>query len=163
MHFETQSRAEQMADSINQVSPTAHIVVKPSRGYRLRHRQDQADPDDPAQWSAPDSVSLYSDLMKGYVIPNSPGEASSLQTRRTLDQYFYAHLDTRKRDKDQVVYRYTRDKLGSQEPKLFMVDQLWLWVLNRGASLETKKLNGIIVCLRWPAEQTLLLVARPRA
>jgi hypothetical protein len=127
-----------MADSINRIPPMVIQSMRRRAGLRLDRRQDQADPNDPAQWSTPDSVSLYNDLLKGYMIPNSLGEASSLQIRRTLDQYFYAHLDTRKRDKDQVVYRYTRDKLGSSEPKLFMVDQLWLWVLNRGTSPETK-------------------------
>lgn len=50
------------------------------------------------------------------------------QTRRSLDQYKYAHVgNLKERDADQVVYRYTR-KHG-HEPKLFMVDQLWMWTL----------------------------------
>jgi hypothetical protein len=96
--------------------------------------QNTADPEDPTQWSAADSKTLYSHLIQGYLTPKSPGEAGALQTRRTLDQYFYTHLDTRNRDKDQVVYRYTRDVLRSQEPKLFMVDQLWIWVINQGTT-----------------------------
>lgn len=52
-----------------------------------------------------------------------------LQPRRTLDQYFYSHLDnTAHRDKDQVVYRYTE----SEDPKIFMVDQMWMWIINGG-------------------------------
>ncbi|KAI9640931.1 hypothetical protein NHQ30_010772 [Ciborinia camelliae] len=70
-------------------------------------------------------------LIKGYLTPHSPGDAP-LQIRRTLDQYFYTHLaNTSQRDSDQVVYRYTRDRTP-YEPKMFMVDQLWLWVLNDG-------------------------------
>jgi hypothetical protein len=68
-------------------------------------------------------------LVNAYLIPYNPGEAP-LQTRRTLDQYFYTHLsNTSQRDSDQVVYRYMRDQT-SYEPKIFMVDQLWLWVLS---------------------------------
>ncbi|MCJ1476515.1 hypothetical protein MMC13_005181 [Lambiella insularis] len=56
-------------------------------------------------------------------------EASPLHPRRTLDQYFYSAGDTEQRDKDQVVYRYCQRH--NIEPKLFMVDQLWLWVLGK--------------------------------
>ncbi|PSS00996.1 hypothetical protein BD289DRAFT_423157 [Coniella lustricola] len=52
-----------------------------------------------------------------------------LHPRRTLDQFFYHGIDTSKRDIDQVVYRYCRDYRGSEELKLFMVDQLWMWIL----------------------------------
>ncbi|PQE25595.1 ankyrin repeat protein [Rutstroemia sp. NJR-2017a BBW] len=68
-------------------------------------------------------------LVNAYLSPYNPGEAP-LQIRRTLDQYFYTHLsNTSQRDSDQVVYRYMRDET-SYEPKIFMVDQLWLWVLS---------------------------------
>jgi hypothetical protein len=46
-------------------------------------------------------------LIKGYMIPKKHGKFPALQPRRTLDQYFYTHLqDTSKRDRDQVVFRY---------------------------------------------------------
>ncbi|KAL5121649.1 hypothetical protein ACEQ8H_000335 [Pleosporales sp. CAS-2024a] len=57
----------------------------------------------------------------------------SLHIRRTLDQFFYHNIDTRSRDCDQVVYRY-QCKSGHGEdvdPKIFMVDQLWLWTLGK--------------------------------
>ncbi|KAK2798189.1 hypothetical protein FQN51_007875 [Onygenales sp. PD_10] len=67
-------------------------------------------------------------LVKGYLSVTNP-TASPLQLRRTLDQYFYAHLSsTAERDSGQVVYRYTEKHFS--EPKIIMVDQLWLWVLN---------------------------------
>ncbi|KAL2386345.1 hypothetical protein RJZ90_000741 [Blastomyces dermatitidis] len=67
-------------------------------------------------------------LVKGYLSPLNPAD-SPLHLRRTLDQYFYTHLtNTTARDDGQVVYRYIRD--NSAEPKIFMVDQLWLWILN---------------------------------
>ncbi|KLJ07588.1 hypothetical protein EMPG_16946 [Blastomyces silverae] len=79
-------------------------------------------------------------LVKGYLSPLNPAD-SPLHLRRTLDQYFYTHLtNTTARDDGQVVYRYTRDNFA--EPKIFMIDQLWLWVLND---------NTIISCFpqRW--------------
>ncbi|KAL8827955.1 MAG: hypothetical protein Q9170_006803 [Blastenia crenularia] len=51
----------------------------------------------------------------------------NLHIRRTLDQFYYHAISTEERDADQVVYRYTRDK--RKEKKVFMVDQLWLWIL----------------------------------
>lgn len=52
-----------------------------------------------------------------------------LHPRRTLDQYFYHGIDTSARDTDQVVYRYC--KRSNIEPKVFMVDQLWLYILGK--------------------------------
>ena len=53
----------------------------------------------------------------------------NLHIRRTLDQFYYHAISTEDRDEDQVVYRYTRDK--EKEEKVFMVDQLWLWILDK--------------------------------
>jgi ankyrin repeat protein/Mg2+ and Co2+ transporter CorA len=65
----------------------------------------------------------------------------SLHVRRTLDQSFYHNIDTQSRDQDQVVYRYqmkdrNRGKSqslqdGDMDPHIFMVDQLWMWVLGK--------------------------------
>ncbi|KAK4446784.1 hypothetical protein QBC34DRAFT_356004 [Podospora aff. communis PSN243] len=84
-------------------------------------------------------------LLADYIGSGNVGEAPRLQPRRTLDQYFYTHLgSTRQRDKDQVVLRYTY-RTPETEPKLFMVDQLWLWVISDQA---------IISCLptTWPSD-----------
>lgn len=60
---------------------------------------------------------------------------ASLHVRRTLDQFFYPNIDTETRDSDQVVYRYqTRwlaDQNKAKDPKIFMVDQLWMWILGK--------------------------------
>jgi hypothetical protein len=65
--------------------------------------------------------------------PNSPKRhrSSTLvgnlrqHPRRTLDQYYYSCLpDTSLRDRDQIINHRT--------PHVLMVDQLWLWVTNRG-------------------------------
>ncbi|OOF95397.1 hypothetical protein ASPCADRAFT_207872 [Aspergillus carbonarius ITEM 5010] len=58
---------------------------------------------------------------------------SSLHIRRTLDQFFYPNIDTQTRDQDQVVFRYQTKGQGRErfwaEPKIFMVDQLWMWII----------------------------------
>jgi hypothetical protein len=59
----------------------------------------------------------------------------SLHVRRTLDQSFYHNIDTTSRDEDQVVYRYQlkgKDrKTDEVDPKIVMVDQLWMWILGK--------------------------------
>lgn len=55
------------------------------------------------------------------------GSTPNLHIRRTLDQFYYHAISTEARDEDQVVYRFTSKK--RKEKKIFMVDQLWLWVL----------------------------------
>jgi Mg2+ and Co2+ transporter CorA len=61
------------------------------------------------------------------------GSQVSLHVRRTLDQFFYHNIDTQSRDRDQVVYRYQckRTDERSVDPKIFMVDQLWMWTLGK--------------------------------
>ena len=58
---------------------------------------------------------------------------SSLHVRRTLDQFFYHNIDCQGRDEGQVVYRYQTDLSeeddATKDPKIFMVDQLWMWIL----------------------------------
>ena len=59
----------------------------------------------------------------------------SLHVRRTLDQSFYHNIDTESRDHDQVVYRYQlkgkRHDDPDVDPKIVMVDQLWMWILGK--------------------------------
>ncbi|CZT51947.1 related to ankyrin repeat protein [Rhynchosporium secalis] len=59
----------------------------------------------------------------------------SLHVRRTLDQFFYHNIDTESRDQDQVVYRYQLKGKEHEDPdldpKIVMVDQLWMWVLGK--------------------------------
>ncbi|KAG4431028.1 hypothetical protein IFR05_013486 [Cadophora sp. M221] len=65
-------------------------------------------------------------LLRKYL--NSP---SPLHVRRTLDQaYYYTLRNTRKRDRDQVVMRYVKNRTqNDSSPPVLMVDQCWLWVL----------------------------------
>jgi ankyrin repeat protein/Mg2+ and Co2+ transporter CorA len=58
-----------------------------------------------------------------------------LHVRRTLDQFWYRNVDTRERDRNQVVQRYQRKErkeMGISEQgdvNSLMVDQLWIWIL----------------------------------
>src|SRR6266481_217868 len=61
-------------------------------------------------------------------------EKSPIHDRRTLDQAFYYTLpakNIRKRDEDQVLYRYMggEDDL-KDDPRILMVDQLWIWTID---------------------------------
>ncbi len=64
-----------------------------------------------------------------------------LHCRRTLDQYYYYTFDTRDRDRDQVAFRYARDRWGDRNPHIIMVDQLWLAVLGSGEEQTSDLLN----------------------
>jgi hypothetical protein len=94
-----------------------------------------------------ESMDCYQDqeLIREYQHNDPP-----LHLRRTLDQSYYWTLkSTRNRDRDQVVYRGTSPrkelmhsgthvKYGCEQcqintrkiPRLVMVDQLWLWILD---------------------------------
>lgn len=67
----------------------------------------------------------------------------SLHPRRTLDQFFYHGIDTDQRDSDQVVWRFCEKHRKHEEPKLFMVDQLWMWILGGGRLSSAKSLDAI--------------------
>lgn len=71
-------------------------------------------------------------IVNAYLKSNPP-----LHPRRTLDQFFYHGIDTSARDTDQVVYRYCKE--NNDEPKVFMVDQLWLWILGKGNCLRSAR------------------------
>ena len=102
LHFESHERRVQMTDTIKAVK-TEQKTEASAEALRLY----------------PDDVML----VRAY-LDSSP----SLHPRRTLDQFLYHSFDTEKRDIDQVVFRYFRDTL-KVHPKIYMVDQLWLWVL----------------------------------
>jgi hypothetical protein len=87
-----------------------------------RHRRHHLDAEEP---EPPSDMLRDEKLIHAYLL-----DASPLHPRRTLDQYYYAAGDTEERDQDQVVYRYCKKK--EIEPRVFMVDQLWLWILGKG-------------------------------
>lgn len=71
-------------------------------------------------------------LLRNYLFAEKP-----LHLRRTLDQSYYTSLsDTKVRDEDQVAERHALrqkhwDPRERIDPCLLMVDQLWLWALER--------------------------------
>lgn len=67
------------------------------------------------------------------LLRNHIGRDPPLHIRRTLDQYYFLTLaDTSARDKDQVVYRGTKDgkSFHTRNTRVVMVDQLWMWILD---------------------------------
>ncbi|EPE36766.1 SH3-domain-containing protein [Glarea lozoyensis ATCC 20868] len=75
-----------------------------------------------------EKIDIDSKLLLAYVHEDSP-----LHVRRTLDQSFYYTLadeEIRTRDLDQVLYRYTNEYLHMTAPRILMVDQLWLWIID---------------------------------
>ena len=58
---------------------------------------------------------------------------SHLRIRRMLTLHSTDSIDTQQRDGDQVVYRFQKKhrKPPDLDPKIFMVDQLWMWILGR--------------------------------
>ena len=71
----------------------------------------------------PDGKDRDSNLIYNHLLQKAP-----LHLRRTLDQsYYWTIQDTSVRDRDQVVFRGTKD---TGEPRVIMVDQLWMWILD---------------------------------
>lgn len=44
---------------------------------------------------------------------------------------------TKKRDEDQVVRRHTKRSDKNKDPKIVMVDQLWLWIIPAGGQYKS--------------------------
>ncbi|KAJ5184445.1 Mg2+ transporter protein CorA-like/Zinc transport protein ZntB [Penicillium cf. griseofulvum] len=103
LHFETAERRQQMQDAISRAETLEFV----SNGIKRARTRDVL-------------------LIDAHLSSST----TSLHVRRTLDQFFYPNIDTKSRDQDQVVYRYQTKSPGmGVEPKIFMVDQLWMWVL----------------------------------
>ncbi|KAH7356037.1 hypothetical protein BKA66DRAFT_474379 [Pyrenochaeta sp. MPI-SDFR-AT-0127] len=71
-----------------------------------------------------EGVSRHEKLILAYI-----NEPLPLHVRRTLDQFIHYNLPgdkIRARDRDQVLWRHTQHDTN---PRILMVDQLWLWVI----------------------------------
>lgn len=101
LHFETHERRVLMTETIKSVKSgeTSSAAIEATKRF-------------------PEDVML----VRAYL-----DSSLSLHPRRTLDQFLYHTFDTEKRDSDQVVYRYYENTL-KRPPKIYMVDQLWLWI-----------------------------------
>ncbi|RMZ90996.1 hypothetical protein DV736_g1772, partial [Chaetothyriales sp. CBS 134916] len=102
LHWETNSNRQQMRD----------VVLNVREGGRVQQHK-KLDKDE--------------FLIRGYL-----RHATDLHLRRTLDQFRHHNINTDKRDKDQVVYRYYLNAKGmsKRDPRIFMVDQLWIWTFD---------------------------------
>lgn len=106
LHFETAERRQKMQDAIQR----AETLSFQSKTMKRSRTKDEM-------------------LIDAHLSSST----TSLHVRRTLDQFAYPNIDTQSRDQDQVVYRYQTQGPGRDvsvtEPKIFMVDQLWMWIL----------------------------------
>jgi hypothetical protein len=108
LHFETHRRRKEMQEAIER----AESLKSPSRSFITK------------------ATTFDEMLIRAHLTTST----ISLHVRRTLDQSFYHNIDTQSRDTDQVVYRYqTKGKPEDPDvdPKIFMVDQLWMWILGK--------------------------------
>ncbi|KAL8717878.1 MAG: hypothetical protein Q9225_004931 [Loekoesia sp. 1 TL-2023] len=110
LHFETNRRRQEMQEAI------ARAQEMKSRHRRARLQKSRT----------------YDEMLLRAHLGSS---TNSLHVRRTLDQFFYHNIDTQSRDQDQVVYRYQCKGIDPEksdvDPKIFMVDQLWMWILGK--------------------------------
>jgi ankyrin repeat protein/Mg2+ and Co2+ transporter CorA len=105
LHFETTERRQKMQDAISRAETLSFL---PNKMKRMRTKDEM--------------------LIDAHLSSST----TSLHVRRTLDQFFYPNIDTKSRDEDQVVFRYQTKSPGmGSDPKIFMVDQLWMWVLGK--------------------------------
>lgn len=58
-----------------------------------------------------------------------------LHVQRSPDQFFYTGMeDTMERDQDQIISKLQHRRM-TEEPTIIVVDQLWLWIPNKGTTL----------------------------
>ena len=115
-------------------SPRSISDSRPLRGpiERSRHQKSAQKIKELAKMNCPTDEKL----IKAYLFDNR-----SLHVRRTLDQFYYYTLkSTDRRDGDQVLSRYTEKSMNKK--LVFMVHQLWLWVLDEG-NLRRPRETGI--------------------
>lgn len=118
LHFETDANRQEMQDAIARAQWLKAREMERNEGLMVKPRLKKAE--------------TYDEMLLRAHLGSS---TVSLHVRRTLDQFFYHNIDTRSRDQDQVVYRYQTRRMASEEsevdPKVFMVDQLWMWILGK--------------------------------
>ncbi|KAK4204602.1 hypothetical protein QBC40DRAFT_272606 [Triangularia verruculosa] len=88
-------------------------------------------------WQASKLYQLIDEAADWRLITNHLYTPSPLHPRRTLEQYYYWTADdTTHRDRQQVVYRATQMRSDPEAiPRVVMVDQLWLWILDENTIL----------------------------
>ncbi|KAH6847764.1 hypothetical protein B0I37DRAFT_151069 [Chaetomium sp. MPI-CAGE-AT-0009] len=88
-------------------------------------------------WLAAKLYLLIDEAADWRLVNDHLGTSSPLHPRRTLEQYYnWTSEDTAHRDRQQVVYRGTRTRSDPEAiPRVIMVDQIWLWVLDENTIL----------------------------
>lgn len=126
LHWETDEAREKMLNVIKDIESPERSGTRTSTGVEVKNLRL-------SKWGKtllPKAI-IYGTakkadadekLLRKHLLSERP-----VHIRRTLDQSYYWTLkDTSSRDRDQVVYRATKD----QNPRIVMVDQLWLWILD---------------------------------
>lgn len=135
MHYERTSALRRMRGTIAAALKNAPQPPRISVKDRTPKAQPPPVPPDPPRKRntlSEDRVDADKKLIHAHINQSN----SSVHVRRTLDQSFYRTIDTKTRDRDQVVLRYQRkycDLNARPHPdglKLLMVDQLWMWVVS---------------------------------
>ena len=128
LHFETNKERREMQDAIRRAG------LQPNQGTR-KPVTFTRDARDLTERTCDDGDEL---LIRAHLNKLEPS-SSTLHLRRTLDQFFYRTIDTDMRDDDQVIYKYEKKKRErnrqtgirhhSDDLKVIMVDQLWMWIM----------------------------------
>ena len=128
IHFETYRERQEMFESYNESDCT--LATSPSLSC-----EDEKN-DHTCATYIPDGHNVPSEEKdKALFRAHLNTSDCALHIRRTLDQSFYHHINTKYRDSDQVIHRFQKEVLKCDEakfePKVLMVDQLWMWVLGK--------------------------------
>jgi hypothetical protein len=138
-----ESGVEQKKPSTSKHELIVQTQIPPPDPQPVDHSEQQSGPPTmlppaapkPKDWAQPPRENLNDHLIRGYLVSGEVGKVR-FQPRRTLHQYSYSHLENvTKRDDDQVVYKYTCQP-DDKEAKLFMVDQLCLWILGESKNID---------------------------
>lgn len=135
IHYERTSALRRMRETI--AAALNNAPQPPRISVKDRAPKPQHSPTPPPPPTKSKILSEYrQDADKNLIHAHINQSNSSVHVRRTLDQSFYRTIDTRSRDRDQVVLRHQRkycDPKAEPHPdglKLLMVDQLWMWVVS---------------------------------
>jgi hypothetical protein len=127
LHWETLKAQEKMVDVIKEIQKDEQSESKKPVNSTSRSGSPAGDL---AKLDDARDIKLLQDHLHNHsykLAPSNKSAPSLLHIRRTLDQSYYWTLkDTEARDKDQVVGRATEN----DNPRLIMVDQLWMWILD---------------------------------
>jgi hypothetical protein len=81
--------------------------------------------------TAPPPINAIDKTLEHRLLEDYWTDSGPIHARRSLDGFYYPNMkDLEARDRDQVLYKHTRDpSSGHSTAKMLMVDQLWMWVV----------------------------------